>query len=407
MKFLVIICLLAGSMPLGHGSSETPKIPLANLTLDRAIEIALQAHPNLAEAAANLDSARARASSAGRLPNPEVVARMESAPLGAGSTSSAEYVAGISQALPLGRRLAAAKALGAAEVALNESRLGVEALNIRRTVENAFATALYAAEAANVQTNVAASMEELVRVLKLRVDHGDASAVDLVRARAEQAQDRLQANEAGHLHRQAVRGLAAVLGDHSLPIISLAGNLEDTLRLESIAGWLTNSSEHPLIATAADAARVEEARLRLARSERVPDVNLDLFYRRLQATRENGFDIGVAVALPIFDRKSRLREAQSNLAAAEARQARIRNEIGHELRSYEFALQQQLEIVTVFRQDVLPNLDQAAAAAQARFAAGDVSLTEMVAVKRDFAAARMHYLDALRKVMESWAALKR
>jgi cobalt-zinc-cadmium efflux system outer membrane protein len=407
MKMVVLLSLILGSIQPGVGAKESTNAPLENLTLERAIEIALNAHPHLAEAAANIESAHARAAGAGKLPNPEIVTRIESAPLAGGAISEAEYVAGVSQKLPIGKRLAAAKAVGTAEIELSQSKFALEALNIRRAVENAFATALYAAEAANIQTNIAASMRELVRVLKLRVDHGDAARSDVRRASAEEAQDRLQANEANHLHQQALRALAAALGDHSLPVRSLVGKLEDTFQVESIARWLTNISEHPTIATAADAVRFEEARLRLARAEMVPDVNLDLFYRRLQADRENAFDIGVSVALPVFDRKSRLREAESNLAASKARQARMRNEIGYDLHKHEVALQQQLEIVTVFREDVLPNLDNAVAAAQARFSAGDISLTEMVALKRDYAAARMEYLDALRRVMEAWSALRR
>lgn len=380
---------------------------LVDLTLEQAIEIALQRHPGLSEAAAELRAAEARRSIAGKPSNPELVARMESAPIRAGTTSQAEYVAGVSQAIPIGKRLAAAKVLGNAEIELNEKRVDAQVLNIRRTVESAFATALYSAEAAEVQTNLASSMGELVRVLNLRVEAGDAAPSDLTRARAEDAQDRLHANEAVKLHEQAIQSLAAALGDHRIHITSLKGSLERELQLERIAMWLTNTSVHPGIAVFESAARVEEARLRLAKAERVPDVNLDLFYRRLQADRQDAFDIGVSVAVPVFGRNSRVREAESNVAAAEARLARAQNEIGQELRSRELALQKDMEAVKVYREDVLIRLDEALATAQARFAAGDISLTDMLALKREAAGARMQYLDALRRVMESWATLKK
>ena len=53
------------------------------LTIDEAIKIALTNHPQLAEAVANIEAGKARAEQAGRFPNPEAVARMETAPISA------------------------------------------------------------------------------------------------------------------------------------------------------------------------------------------------------------------------------------------------------------------------------------------------------------------------------------
>src|SRR5688500_16896648 len=91
MKMVVLLCLLVGSARSEPGSSMNTNVPLANLTMEQAIEIALRVHPHLAEAGANLEAARARAAGAGRLPNPDAVARMESAPISSGTMSQAEY----------------------------------------------------------------------------------------------------------------------------------------------------------------------------------------------------------------------------------------------------------------------------------------------------------------------------
>jgi hypothetical protein len=50
--------------------------PLKDLSLEKAIEIALKNHPSLAEAEAHIEIAKARAEAAGKLPNPDAVARM-------------------------------------------------------------------------------------------------------------------------------------------------------------------------------------------------------------------------------------------------------------------------------------------------------------------------------------------
>jgi len=43
--------------------------------------------------------------------------------------------------------------------------------------------------------------------------------------------------------------------------------------------------------------------------------------------------------------------------------------------------------------------------AKARYAAGDISLTEMLPARRDWAAVQLSYLESLRDVMQAWAAL--
>ena len=43
--------------------------------------------------------------------------------------------------------------------------------------------------------------------------------------------------------------------------------------------------------------------------------------------------------------------------------------------------------------------------AEARYAAGDISLAEILPVRRDWAAVQLSYLESLRDVMQAWAAL--
>lgn len=404
MKLVVLLLLLMGSAQSGFGSNTN--VPLRNLAMQQAIKIALDAHPHLLEAAANLEAARASAAGAGRLPNPEALARMESAPISSGTASQAEYVVGFSQTLPLGKRLAAARELETARSELREKELEAAAWNLIRSVRGAFATALFTSEVMEAQSNLTAHMEELLRVTRARIRQGDAAPVDLARLEAEAAQQRLEAKEASYLHREAMHALAAALGDFEIPIESLAGDLQDALAVDAIRSEQHLLNENPNLAVMESATAAQRARIRLAKSERIPDVNLDLLYRRLQGTRENAFDVGLRIPIPLFDRKrGRVREAESELRAAEARLENTRNEIGLELRSRELALERALESASVLQSDVLPKVEASLRGAEARFAAGDTSLTDVLAVRREATAARLQYLEALREVMEAWTGL--
>jgi cobalt-zinc-cadmium efflux system outer membrane protein len=378
-----------------------------NLTLEQAIRIALTNHPHLAEAHANIESARARASAAGKLPNPEAVVRMESAPLSSGTTSQAEYVAGVSQTIPLGRKLSAARQVEEAGLQLREKQLEASALNLTKSVRNAFATALYASEVLKAQTNLGANVRELLRITKARVEQGDTPALDLARLEAEEAEQRLQIKEAAYLHHEALDALATALGDFTTAIQSLAGNLEESLQLLEIRASAAMVDMHPGVAAMESAASAQRARVRLVKAERVPDVNLDLFYRRMQGTRENAFDVGIRVPIPLFGRtRSRVREAEGELRAAEARVESTRNEIGHDLHARELALERALETVAVLKVDVLPKVNAILRGAEARYKAGDISLSELMVIRREATLNQMKYFESLRGVMEAWAGLR-
>jgi outer membrane protein, heavy metal efflux system len=396
-----ILSLLTVVFALAATAAE----PVTNLTLERAIEIAIKNNPRLAEAEAELDAAKARAQTAGRLPNPEAIARMESAPFSSGTTSQAEYLAGVSQAIPLGGRLSAARKAEQAVAGVRAQELNLARFELTRTVRNAFATALFSSEVFNVQTNTANSLNELVRITAARVEAGDVAALDLARIQSEEAQHRLELKEAARLQHDALDELATAIGNFRVEIQSLSGSLPETLQLASIKSAVFGG-DHPAIAITQSEVEAQQERLKQARAERVPDVNLDLVYRRIESSRTDAFDVGVRIPIPLFDRKKRVRQAEYDLRASEARLERVQNQIGHDQHRLELALRSALESAELLQNEILPKTDKLLAGAETRYKAGDIPLSELLIIRREASQARLRYAETLRVVMEAWSGLK-
>ena len=100
-----------------------------------------------------------------------------------------------------------------------------------------------------------------------------------------------------------------------------------------------------------------------------------------------------------------MRQAESELRSAEARLESTRNEIGHELHARELALQRALETADLLKTEVLPKVSAILRGAEARYAAGDISLSELMVTRREATASQMKYMESLRSVMEAWAGL--
>ncbi|HBP19572.1 MAG TPA: hypothetical protein DEA08_17505, partial [Planctomycetes bacterium] len=387
----------------------TPDVAaLTSLSLAQALARVDAEHPNLAAFRAYVDAAQARGEQAGLFPNPELMLRIENAPFSSGSTrDEANYVAGLTFRVPLSGRLGAAEEVGAREVDQRVLELAAQRQELHKRARGAFATALSLERAAGVQGQAQALATKAVELLEARVKAGDAVPADLSRVRIEATRARLELARVESLRQRALLALATALGDPSLQIQSLAGELESALELPALEELTRRLESNPRLKAAEAEVALQEARVELAKAKRIPDVSLDLFYRRLEATNRHAFDVGIGIPLPLFDRnQGGVRSAVAEQLAASARVRATRNELVRDLRTAHTRLSLLLQSVKVMREELLGEADNVLASVEARFEAGDASLVEVLPVRRDWSTIQLGYIDALREVMVAWSDLQ-
>ncbi len=388
------------------GRAGIPTAPWRDLTYEEAIAIAQGGHPALSAARGEVEAAAGRARQARLWPNPEAFGGMESAPIRGHTADRAEYVAGLRQVLPVGGRLGAARD---AEEAARAQRLlesEARAAELRTRVRETFQEALLLAEAESVLREGAEIAARGVDLARARTTAGDATPGEVARAEAEAARARLEADRAETRRLLGVHALAAALGLRPDAVASIRGDpgavpgQPDPQRLDEALGRL------PQVRAAEAEIAVQRAREDHARAERVPDVSVDVAYRRLE-DGEDAFDVGVSVPLPLFDRnQGALRAVRGDLAVAEARAAEVRLEQERALREAQEELARSLASLALLRAQVLPRVDEALRATEARYAAGDLDLQEVLLVRRDRLDARREEVDLLREVWRAWARLE-
>jgi cobalt-zinc-cadmium efflux system outer membrane protein len=391
-----------------HG--EAPPAPppgqrLERLTLAQAFALADRLHPELAVGQAQITRAEGRALQAGLFPNPELVARMESAPFTEHLAEQAEYVVGVSQAVPLGKRLALARRVELLDRDRVLHELAAKRLEIHRRVQSAFATALYGQRVIQAREDEVRSAANGVALAKARLAAGDAIPTEVAHAEMEFRRAELERDKATSSAAQALHALGSALGDATLEVGTLDGALEGDLVVPPLGSLVARLDDSPFIAAAVTDMTVQQAQIDLAQAQRTPDVNIDLFYRRLGDT-ENAFDVGVRLPLRLFDRgQGRLQETRAELAAAEARARTIRNELSHRVQTAHRKLARAIAAVTLLREEILPRAESILQGAETRYRAGDMSLSELLPVRRDWIRIRLDYLETLHDVMQAWAEL--
>ncbi len=402
MKTLILLTLLwvLGGAPGACGA--TNQIDL--LTLDQALEMAERRHPQLAETRALVEAASGRAQQAGTFPNPEAILGAQQIPVQSYPVPDRQYVAGFGQTLPLGNRLSKARD---AELLEREVRLrGLEGVyrQLRKRVQGSFATALYQESAFQAQTRITTGLASAVAITQARLDAGDVIPQDLARSEMELARAEVELRRSQSLRKQGLLALSAAMGDPNLEVKSVEGSLDVTFEVATLDSLAANLSSQPELREAEAGVRASNARIDLAKAERIPDVKVEALYHRLEVSGQNTFDLGLSIPLPLFNwNQGRLREARSVAVAAEARARNTANELNLNLRESHLALTTALDNLTTFRTQILPRAETVLKSAELRYSAGDSALTDVLPVRRDWAAVHLSYLETLREVMQSWA----
>jgi cobalt-zinc-cadmium efflux system outer membrane protein len=397
---LALVCLLS-ALPVGGGET---------LTLADALERVSAGSSTLAAAAAHAESMRARTARESMAPPFVLGADIENF-AGSGTLKgfdSAENTLQVSRLIELGGKRAGRRALGDAEDAsaahaLDSARLDSIALTTRRFVEVVAdqERLRLAIERADIAARTRAEVERVVR--------GARNPETDLRA-AEIALDDADLDREHHEHelRAARVTLASTWGSRD-PDFGQAAMSLDTLPalepFESLAARLPGSASLVAWRLEADGAA---ARLRLARAQTRPDLNVGLGVRRLEAFGDHG--LVMSLSMPLGS-STRARLAQSESRAAATAVAHRRE--AAELDAYQQLFEQYQELgharaeFTTLGASMIPRAEQALALAQRGFDLGRFGFLALTQAQDTLFELRRRRIDAAARFHTLLADLQR
>lgn len=384
--------------------------PPETLTLDDAFARVSGTHPDLRLIDARRQLLHAEADTARLAPARVAALDLENA-LGSGDAAGfrqAEITLTLASVLERGGKLDARRVLAQSRI----DALALQRETTRLDLLAEVARRYLAVVAAQAQQRIAqqdiAQRQRTVAGARQRLAAG-ASPESVVftaqaaLARAEMEHDRAQQQQAA-----ARQQLAALWGERD-PLFQIATG--DPLALPDVPDFPVLAAllqEAPELARFADEQRIGEARLQLARSQRMADLEWRVGVRRLQAGDD--FALVGTVALPL----GAAQRAQPELRAAEAGLAMtgIEREVqGLALYStlaeahgrYRVA---QLEAARLHA-EVLPRLGKAETAAERAYRAGAISYLEWAQTQSEYTNARRQQLEAALEAQRALIEIQR
>jgi outer membrane protein TolC len=360
----------------------------AQLTLDQAELMALEADPAVIAAQARATALQDQAVADGQLPDPKLGIGVYNLPLDDFSYSrepTTQFRTKIQQAFPPGDTLhyqqQKTEWLGKAQ----QAQASLARLEIRRDVQQAFLELYYQRQAAQVVEQSRQLFQQLVEITRSQFSTGRVSQQDVLQAQLELSRldDRAtQIDEKADVQRSQ---LARWIGEAAWqPLASTFPSLPGVPDQGALQASL---AAHPAIQAASAQVEANQQMVKAAREQYKPGWNLGVEYRKRFGDDPDGSDRAdmmaamVTVDLPLFTEKRQDRRVAASLqrteAARQSREARLRD--FERMLEMEYARWRRLgEQQMLYEQRLVKEADSNAQAALNAYQAGVTEFTSLM-----------------------------
>ncbi|MBR7798546.1 MULTISPECIES: TolC family protein [Undibacterium] len=360
----------------------------SRLSLQEAIRLAQQYHPDIAAAKREITATEASLRQAGLLRNPELVAMMEDARSENRSTTWQ-----LNQAIELGGKRRAR--LSVAESGLNIAKIDFTMMlnEIRATVTTRFNEVLIAQERQRLALTSLELTQRAYNAAKKQVTVGKVAPLEESKARVAQSSAQLELAKSETELMIARQRLQSVIGNNANQSTEFLGHFDTLPLLPDSLDLEKQLTQSPQIIKAKIEVEKRAAMADVERSKQIPDVTVSLGAKREQLTGRQQPMVGIAIPLSLFDRNqgnvqetiSRLDKAKDELQST---QIRVRNELMQAHQRLRFAIDE----AQLSKTDVLPNAQNAFELALKGFEFGKFNFLDVLDAQRSLLAAKAQYL---------------
>lgn len=379
------------------------------LTLEQAVAAAGGAAPSADAANAGIEAAQANRTVAGLRPNPVAQAQVENV-AGTGPYSglrSAETTMGVALPIELGGKRSARVAVANAQLSRAELEAAVAAADVRLQVTSLYVEAISAERRLATARDQLRIADDALRAARVRVQAGRASPLEEQRADVARINAAASLERAARLAEVARLSLARRLGrpiDSGLDVALLDRLPAATYRptvLPSAFGTLT------LAAADADLA-VADAGIRLARANRVPDLNVGPALRRLEATNDTAAVFTVSIPIPLFNNgKAAVAQASAERSRVEARRRMTALDVEQAIAEAQAEVANAETSARAAAGPALAAAQEAARIARIGYREGKFGQLDLLDAERTLAETRVSAIDALANYQNARARLER
>lgn len=383
--------------------------PSSAFTLDQAVMEAGGVAPSNVAAAAGVEAAQAGRSVAGLRPNPTFQSQVENV-VGSGpyrGLRSAETTVGVAVPLELGGKRSARVAVASAQVSRAELQAAIVAADIRVQVTQLYVDAIAAERRLTTARDQARIASEVLRGAGVRVQAGRASPLEQQRADVARINADANVERLTRLTAAARINLARRIGrpiDGPLDV-----GLLDRLPAPTYGPMAPTAAAGTLALAAADAdLAIADAGIRLAKANRIPDINIGPALRRLEATKDTAAVFAISIPIPVFNNgRAAIAQATAERTRAEAVRRVTALDVEQAITDAEAEAANAATSARAAAGPALAAAQEAARIARIGYREGKFGQLDLLDAERTLAETRVAAIDALANYQNTRARLER
>jgi len=379
------------------------KEAVTKLALEDALNLALNANPEIAVALREREAIEGIKTQAAVRPNPSISTLMRDT-----RSATRETTLQINQEFELGNKRDAR--IEAAETLYSkaEAELGNKRSEIHANVIVAFYGVLGAQERLNLAKSSLEIANLALDAASKRVKAGKSSPVEETKSKIAESAAKIELGQATSQLNSSRKLLTALWGN-SLPVFDHADGdvtvVPETGALNELSAMLENA---PAVKLAKLEINTREAVTKIERSKSTPNVTISAGIVNNQDLGLNQALIGLSVPIPVFDRnQGNLQEAISRKYKAEDELIALKNQLGVNLAGQHERLNAARQASESLRTEILPSAQSAFYAANKGFTAGKFNFLDVLDAQRTLVQAKSQYIQALLEAHQAVAEIER
>lgn len=373
------------------------------LTLQSALNLALEANPEISAAIREREAIEGVVIQAGTRPNPSVSATLEDT-----RSSTRETTLQLNQPIELGGKRDSRIKAATLGYDLTGYELALKKMQILAEVNLAFNEVLIAQERVKLAQSSLTLAQRAKEAASKRVLAGKISPVEEIKSKVAESAVKVELNHATSLLSNARKRLTALWGNSNPVFESALGDVDNVTHLPPVNDLINAVKSSPAMQRANLEVDRRRALLEVESTKRTPDITVSVGGRRNEELGLNQVVLGLSVPIPLFDRN------QGNIQEALSRTEKAKDELSVTEIQLQNNVSQAFErwsanysAVESFKTDILPGAQSVYDAATKGFELGKFNFLDVLDAQRTLFQAKTQYLNALLETYQAVAEIER
>lgn len=378
------------------------KEPNGVITLDHALQAAMERHPSLAAAWHEIKAREGAVHQAGMFPNPTLYGEVEEFG-GSGDFSGTNAMSsrvGISQEIPMGGQISRRVQVGQAQMNIAELKQAAQTLALRTDVKRRFLQVYVLQEQLKLEQDTVQLVQALTDAVAKRVAAGEASPLDEAKVAVELASSRIGVGRARRELDAARYSLASSWDGDSPKFSEVRANYPAIMEVPPENELLALIEFNPNYRILEQEVAQASAVLDLTQAEAWSNIEIGGGIQRFNETDDHAFFLEVSIPIPLFDRnQGGIQEAKQTQNRAAKELAAGLLELKTTLIETSGRLRSAQEAFFTMQNTVMPAAEEAFLAVQKAYQVGEQDYLELVEAQRT-------QLESQRELLELFAEVQ-